>query len=321
MHIALQPYFQHLIRLARLLLLLLLLVGCVPVTQSAPSTVETSSEKLQIAVSFGVLADIVQNIAGEHADVWSVIATDGDPHTYEVAAQDIVRIGESDLFVRMGAHFESFMESGVWRRAVRDAGVPTLVIAEQIDLIKLNRVIEHGDHTHDLRDGDPHVWLDPRKVIEMIPVIIKRLASLDPIHADQFRTNGERYRAEIEALDAELEAALAQIPQERRKLIVHHDAYTYFAARFGFEVIGMVLKNPAGEPSAAEIAELNDLIVRSGVDVVFREPQFNADVLEMLAAEQEIQVGPLLTDSFSEDVTTYIELMRFNIENLQLLAN
>lgn len=305
-----------------LALLLLLLAACVaqpPV--AAPVSAPTPPNRLQVATSFSILADIVANVAGERAEVWSVIPFGGDPHTYLATPQDIVRLSQSDYFIRIGAHFERFMESGAWRRAVRDAEIPALVIADEIELLKVDKVLDHGDHVHDLRDGDPHVWLDPRKVMEMIPPIVAGLSALDPAGAAAYAANGERYLAKLELLDAELEAAIAQIPPERRKLIVHHDAYTYFAERFGFEVLGYALRNPqAGAPAAAEIAALADLIEQSGVPVVFREPQFNADVLEALAADYSIKVEVLLTDAFTEEVDSYLALMRFNLQSLLRLG-
>lgn len=149
--------------------LLLLLTACAVQAPAATGDAAAASvQPLQIAVSFPILADIVANVAGEQAEVWSVIPYGGDPHTYLATPQDIVRLTQSDYFIRIGAHFERFMESGAWRRAVRDAGIPSLVIADEIELIKVDKVLDHGDHVHDLRDGDPHVWLDPRKVMEMI---------------------------------------------------------------------------------------------------------------------------------------------------------
>ncbi|MEX1021123.1 MAG: metal ABC transporter substrate-binding protein [Litorilinea sp.] len=303
-----------------LALCLPLLTACAPV--AAPTAMrETSApareSRLEIAVSFPVLADIVANIAGERAAVWSIIPVGGDPHTYMATPQDLVRMAESDLLIRMGANFERLVESGQWRRSVREAGIPELVVADHLELIKIDKVIDHGDHVHDLRSGDPHVWLDPQKVLEMIPVIVATLSEVDPAGAETYAANGVAYVAQVEAVDTELVEAMAHIPPQRRKLIVHHDAYTYFAARFGFEVLGYVVTNPEqGQSSAANLAHLNDLIATTGISAVFREPQFNANILEQLAQDQGVRVGVLLTDSFTEDVTTYLGLIRFNMNSL-----
>ena len=273
-------------------------------------------DRLQVAVSTPLLADIVRNVAGDVVDVFSVMPESADPHTWEATPQDLVRVGDADSFVSIGAHLEPFVESGGWRRAVADAGVAQLVLADHVALIAVDKVIDHGDHVHDLREGDPHIWLDPNKVIEALPAIAAHLSEVDPGNAATYRTNADAYAATLRGLDAELEASFRAIPAERRTLVVFHDAYTYFAARYGFEVVGVVLKNPDGEVSARELAELQDVIEEHDVPVVFAEPQFNTDVLDVLVADTGIAVGELLTDAFADRVTTYVDLMRYNRDSL-----
>lgn len=295
-------------------LALLLLVATLSPWLSSGSTAQ--DDRPVVAVSTPMLADIVRNIASDRAEVYAVMPESADPHTWEARPEDIVRVGESDTFISMGANLELFIESGPWRRAVQYNGVPELVLADHLDLIEVDKVIDHGDHTHDLREGDPHIWLDPRKVIEAIPVIETHLASLDPGGADAYAASAAAYVGEVEALDAELARDLATVPAERRKLIVFHDAYTYFAARYDFEVIGVVLNNPEVEISAQEVVELQWVIEESGVRVIFAEPQFNPGVLSLFVAENDVVVGELLTDAFAGRVTTYLDLMRFNRDSL-----
>jgi zinc/manganese transport system substrate-binding protein/manganese/iron transport system substrate-binding protein len=271
---------------------------------------------LRVAVSTPLIADIVRNVAGGRAEVFSVMPEDADPHTWEASPQDIVAVTEASTFISVGAHLEPFIEAGPWRRAVKDGGIPELVLTDHVDLIVSDRVIDHGDHTHDLTDGDPHIWLDPQKVIAIVPVIRDHLAGLDPDGAPAYSEAAAAYVASLGALDSDLVAACAAIPAERRKLIVFHDAWQYFAARFGFEVIGVVLHNPDAEISAEEIVELQRTIEESGVRVIFAEPQFNTEVLDIFVHENDVTIGELLTDSFSGKVGSYIEMMRFNQASL-----
>jgi ABC-type Zn uptake system ZnuABC Zn-binding protein ZnuA len=270
-----------------------------------------------VAASTPVFADIVANVGGERTEVWSVIPAGADPHTWEASPREVVRLQESDTFVYMGAYLEPFVEDGAWRRAAREAGIPQLELAQAVELIAVDRVIDHGDHVHDLSGGDPHVWLDPLKTIEVVDAVAAHLAALDPAGASTYAANAAAYKAELVALDAASLAVVERIPPERRKLVVAHDAYTYFAARYGFEVVGVVLPSPAGEPSAREIAELAETIEASGVDVIFAEPQFNSAVVEQLAAEAGVEVGLLMTDTFAGEVDTYVELMEFNLASLE----
>ncbi len=281
-----------------------------------PGDALAQDDRPLVAVSTPVLADIAAQVAGNRAEVYPVIPSMADPHTWEPSPRDVLRVTESATFISMGASLEPFVEAGGWRRAVADAGIPQLVLADHMELIAVDKVIDHGDHVHDLREGDPHVWLDPRKVLEMLPVLVAHLSRVDPDGASAFAANADAYAGELEALDAELESDFAAIPVDRRHLIVFHDAYTYFAARYGFEVIGIVLPNPNTEVSAGELAELQETIEETGINVVFAEPQFNTDVLSVLVEENGVVIAELMTDTFTDDVTTYLDLMRFNRDSL-----
>lgn len=292
-----------------------LILLCIAATFAMPGG-RAQDARLQIAVSTPLLADIVRNVAGDEVDVFSVMPESADPHTWEAAPSDIVRATEADSFISIGAHLEPFVESGGWRRAIVDGGVPQLILADHVDLIEIDKVIDHGDHVHDLREGDPHFWLDPGRVIEALPAIASHLATIKPASSSVFEANAAAYTTALQELDAELAESFTAIPAERRVLVVFHDAYTYFAARYDFEVIGVVLKNPDAEISAQEVVELQEIIEANNVPVVFAEPQFNTDILQVFVEENGVAIGELLTDSFGDRVDSYIELMRFNRDSL-----
>lgn len=276
----------------------------------------SAQDTLSIATSMPILQDIVRNITGDSADVFSIMSANADPHTWEATPEDMVRVTEADAFIYIGAKLEPFVETGGWRRAVRDNGIPELVVTDHVELITVDEVIDHGDHVHDLRGGDPHIWLDPLTIVQAVPAIAAFLAELDSANAETYQANSIAYAASLEDLHANLEDAFTAIPEERRKLLVFHDAFRYFAARYEFEIIGIVLENPDGEASARDIADLLNVIDESGIDVVFAEPQFNTSVLDVLTAEGDVTIATLLTDSFAEGVETYIGLMEFNRDQI-----
>jgi zinc/manganese transport system substrate-binding protein/manganese/iron transport system substrate-binding protein len=300
-------------RLVHSFLLFLVLTIGMPMAAMPAAAQE---EKVQIATSMPILADIVQNVAGDRAEVFSIMPENADPHTWEASPQDFVRVSAADSFISLGAHLEPFVENGGWRRAVIDAGIPELVLTDHVELIVVDRVIDHGDHVHDLTGGDPHIWLDPTKVIEAMPAIVEHLAEIDPGGAETYAGNAAAYVSELEALDAELEASFAAIPNERRVLVVFHDAYTYFAARYGFEVVGVVIRNPQADISAGEVVELLRVIEEYDVPVIFAEPQFTPSVLDSITAEADVEIGMLLSDSFGDEVDSYLEMMRYNRDSI-----
>lgn len=275
-----------------------------------------AQEPLKIATSMPILEDIVSNIAGDSAEVFSILPANADPHTWEATPEDMVRLTEADAFIFIGADLEPFVETGGWRRTVRDNGIPEFQLTDHVELITVDEVIDHGDHDHDLTGGDPHIWLDPLTIVQAVPAIATFLGEIDSHGSEAFSGNADAYVAELEALHAELEETLAVIPEEHRKLLVFHDAWRYFAARYDFEIIGIVLENPNAEVSAQEMVHLLGVIDDSGINVVFAEPQFNTSVLDLLADEGDIEIVTLLTDSFTEDVETYVDLMRFNRDQL-----
>ncbi len=273
-------------------------------------------DSLTIATSMPILQDIVSNITGDEAEVFSIMPPNSDPHTWEPTPEDMVRLTEADAFIFIGADLEPFVESGGWRQAVSDNDIPEFQVTDHVELIMIDEVIDHGDHVHDLSGGDPHIWLDPLTVIQAVPAIASFIGELAEDKADVFASNAESYVADLEALHAELEETLDAIPEDRRKLLVFHDAWRYFAARYEFEIIGIVLENPNAEVSAQEMVHLLDVVEENGVNVVFSEPQFNDSVLNLLEEEGDIEIVTLLTDTFSEDADTYIDLMRFNADQL-----
>jgi zinc/manganese transport system substrate-binding protein/manganese/iron transport system substrate-binding protein len=280
---------------------------------------QSATPALQIAASTPIFADIISRVGGERVAVWSVIPAGADPHTWEASAQDMARVGEMDAFVSMGANLEPFIEAGSWRRAVQEAGVTELVLADRLDLIAVDRVIDHGDHTHDLRGGDPHVWLDPVQGIAMGEVIAAFLAELDPAGAVLYEASAADLEVELRQIDAAYQALAAQIPADRRKLVVFHDAYTYLSARYGYDVVGVVLPHPDADPSAQQAAELVETIRTEQITVVFAEPQFSSTVLDAIAAEAGVEVRLLMTDTLTDEVQTYPDLLRFNLQALHAL--
>lgn len=284
-------------------------------TRTATPGVRTP--QLTVAVSMPLLANIVAAIAGDRAMVLSIMPEFADPHTWEASPQDMVRLTEADTFISVGHHLEPFVEAGGWRRAVQDAGIAHLEVTDHISLIEVDRVVDHGDHVHDLREGDPHFWLDPLKVVEAIPAIRDHLIGLDPEGADSYTQQAVTFSAAVEEVHEDLNSAFSAIPADRRVLVVFHDAFTYFAARYDFEVVGIVMQGAeAGEVSARSLVDLMNTIETYDITTIFAEPQFNTDVLSVIQDEMDIRIGELLTDSFAGRVSSYLDLMRFNRESI-----
>ena len=177
-----------------------------------------------------------------------------------------------------------------------------------------------GAQTH---EADPHIWHDVKNVIIMVGTIRDALSLALPTHAETFATNSAAYIATLEGLDAEILAAVGEIPPENRQLVTNHDTFGYFARRYGCTVVGTVLglSTEGSDPSAAEIVELTAGIRQSGVPAIFIENMSNSALIKNVAREAGVLIAPpLYTDALGEPGSagaTYIDMMRYNVSTMK----
>ena len=169
---------------------------------------------------------------------------------------------------------------------------------------------EEDDHGHAHGSVDPHFWMDIDFVIEAVEAIRAQLARLDPAGADGYRERAEAYAAELRALDAEVADTLADLPEERRYLVTFHDAYGYFAERYGLTILGFIVEGPEEEPAAGAIAELVERVETLGVPFIFTEPQFSARAIEQVARDSGAAVRTIPSGSLAEEYPSYVEFLR-----------
>ena len=173
---------------------------------------------------------------------------------------------------------------------------------------------EHGDE-------DPHFWQDPSRMARAVDLIADQLTEIDG--SIDWDARADAYAAELTALDAEIEAMLAGIPEDQRKIVTNHEAFGYFADRYGFEVVGTVI--PGGstlaEPSAGDLADLVREIEEEGVRAIFAENTNPSALAEAVAGElgTEIEVYELYSDSLGEPgspAETYLGMIRANAQTV-----
>ena len=161
------------------------------------------------------------------------------------------------------------------------------------------------------------MWLTVPNAMVYVRNISDGLAAADPDNAAGYRARTEAYLAELQALDEEVRSIISGIPPERRVLIVYHDAFQYFAAEYGLDLAAAVLPaSPSQQASAGAVAEIIEIVAGRDVGAVYREPQFAADALEVIAEEAGVEVLVLYTAAFTGDVDSYIALMRANAQAL-----
>jgi anchored repeat ABC transporter substrate-binding protein len=173
-----------------------------------------------------------------------------------------------------------------------------------------------GKHVHG--EIDPHLWQNVDNAKAYVEVIANALIEIDPEGRETYEANRDAYLAELDDLDAEVAAAIDAIPEADRQLITTHDAFGYLADRYGMQVAGFVVPNPAAEPSAKQVEQLTETIADLEVNAVFVEPNLHAraDVLRQVAEDQGVQVCTLHGDALPEASPTYVDMMRQNAAEL-----
>ncbi len=273
---------------------------------SACGSADGSGEgKVRVVTTLGIFADFVRNVGGDRVEVVELLPPGADPHTYELEPKQVARITDAGIAFVNGLGFEEAILPAIERNL--PDGAPLVELSEGLE------PLEGGDEQH----GNPHFWLDVTYAMRYVERIRDGLARVDPEGAPAYEANAAHYLDELAALDAEIEEGVLAIPAERRKLVTFHDSFPYFGRRYGFEIVAVVVQAPGREPSAADIAVLGKELKAEGIPTVYSEPQINARILELAAEDAGIEVRELYSDSFSGDVDTYVEMMRFNLRQLR----
>lgn len=277
----------------------LVLAGC------GASGAAAQPDGLRVVATMSVFAEFAQEVGGEFVDVTSIVPVGGDPHTYEPAPSDAARIADADVVLDNGLGLSP------WFQPLAEGVTGELVVlTEDISA----RAVESGGKV------DPHLWMVPTFVAEGYTTAIEdAFAAADPDHAQDYADNAAAFRAELAELDADLGARIATIPEESRRLITSHDAYSYFADHYGLDVVGTVLGvSTEEEPSARHVAELVQLIRDTDVPAIFVETTVNPGLVEQVARDTGIAIGdPLYGDSVGEPgsgADTYVGMMEANVD-------
>jgi len=282
------------------------LCSCQPTRPPAAPAAGPGSP-LCVLTTMTFLADMAQHVVGDELEVRSLIPADVDPHSFEPAPADIVKVSQCGVLIINGAHLEAFLDN-----VLQNVDGQRTVIEASRGL-KTRPTAEGGAHDAE-HEGDPHFWLDPNLAIVYVENIRAGLSEVDPSRAETYQRNASAYIAQLKELDAWIAQEVSQIPQERRLLITNHESLGYFADRYGFRVVGTIIPSvtTGSSPSAKELADLISHIRETQAPAIFLESGTNPQLAKQVASETGVQVvTDLYTHSVGIDTApTYIDMMR-----------
>jgi zinc/manganese transport system substrate-binding protein len=248
------------------------LTGC---TQTGSS----SGDKLSVVATTTQIADFARNVGGDAVEVHQILQPNTDPHEYEPRPADVTATAGAKLVLENGDNLDSWMG-----QVVSESGADARVV----DLGSHLPVHVQGETSGpEASRYDPHWWHDPVNAEAAVREIRDAMTAADPSQRRTFEENARAYLARLHTLDGGIRRCFAAVPPDRRKLVTDHDAFNYFAKRYGIQVIGAVIPSQTTEaqPSAGEISALAQKVRREDVRAIFPESSINPDVAQALARQ------------------------------------
>ena len=275
-----------------------------------------AAKQMSVVATTGMIADLVRQIGGDHVTVQGLMGAGVDPHAYRQTRSDIVAMTRADAVLWHGLYLEAQME-GVLADLGRKR--PVIAVAETVNK---DLLLAHEDYAGRY---DPHIWMDPDLWVQCVPAVVDALADLAPEARGQFEENAARFVTEARALGDYATGVLSQVPAEQRVLLTAHDAFGYFGAAYGFEVLGIQGISTESEAGLNRISALVDMLVARRLPAVFVETSVsdrNVRALVEGAAAQghNVQIGgALFSDAMGPDGTyegTWFGMIDHNVTTI-----
>ncbi|MYL37620.1 zinc ABC transporter substrate-binding protein AdcA [Halobacillus litoralis] len=305
---------------------ILLLTACGEEESSSSEEGEQSdaSEELNIYTTVYPLQYFAEQIAGEQADVQSILPPGSDPHTYEPTSKEMIEMAEADAFIYNGAGLEPYAEK--ISDSIKSEDVKILEASMGIELKEhahnheeeeSSHEDEHAGHNHG--DQDPHVWLDPVLSIQVAENIKDTLVELNPGQEDTYNENFQELKSNLEELDQEFHDQLEAAP--KNKFIVSHAAYGYWEQSYGVEQVSVSGLSPTNEPSQKDLEAIVETAEQHNIKHVFFEQNVTpkvADVVRKEIGAESLRLHNLsvLTEEDINNEEDYFTLMQRNLEVL-----
>ncbi|MEM6711446.1 MAG: zinc ABC transporter substrate-binding protein [Pseudomonadota bacterium] len=264
-----------------------------------------AADDLNVVASFSILGDMVEQVAGEHATVTTIVGPDADAHVYQPSVADARAVAEADIIFVNGLGFETWSDT-----LIAESGTEgTVYVATE----GVQPVLVDGE-------TDPHAWNSLLNGVIYVQNIAAGLSQEMPDHADDFAANAEAYIAQLQALDTETKEALAALPADRRTVVTAHDAFGYLADAYGMTFLAPVGIDTEAEPSAQELATLIAQLREEEVAALFVENITSPALVQQISDEIGIEIGGrLFSDALSErggPATSYLAMFQHNLGEL-----
>ena len=226
------------------------------------------------------LGDIVREVGGPSVHVHQILQPNTDPHEYDPRPDDVQSAAGAQLIVDSGDNLDRWMD-----KVLHEAGGHPDVLTIAPDHTPYR--VPGETSGPEASKYDPHWWHDPRNVAAATDAIRDALIKAEPARKAALTRTAAAYKAKVQALDRGIRACFAKVPEDQRKLVTSHDAFGYFAARYGITVVGAVIPSQTtqAQPSAGQVSRLARLVKQQGVKAIYPESSLNPKLEQALARQ------------------------------------
>ena len=279
--------------------------------QNSPSS---QTKKPLIALSTYALYDAAKNIAGDTVECFNILPYGVEVHEFEPTPKMMARLTQADLVVYSGAGLEPWTHSFENSKNALDMSryVTLLPALEEHD--------EHDTHHHhEESEFDPHYWLDVNNMIRITNVLQEQFSKILPANKKLYAQNAKRYIAKLKELDTLYSEKLSACKIDT--IIVQHNAFSYLARKYGFNIESVSGLSPDAEPSAKVMQELITSVREKKIGVIFFEPFENKKIVSAIASDAHVKVDFLqpianITKKELDANSDYVSLMKENLDKI-----
>jgi zinc/manganese transport system substrate-binding protein len=269
-----------------------------------------AANNVKAVASFSILGDMVREVGGDRVEVVTLVGPNGDAHVYQPTPADAKNLVTAQILFVNGLGFEGWME-----RLEKSSGFKgkTVVVSERVK--PRTMVEEEGGKPETITD--PHAWQDLENGKIYVANIRDGLIAVDPEGKAVYEANAAKYLDAIAREDTAVREVVAALPKARRKIITSHDAFGYFGAAYGLEIIAPKGVSTESEASARDVAKIIRQIKAQHIPAVFIENVSDHRLLDQIAHETGAKIGgELYSDALSGPdgpAATYLDMFRHNV--------
>lgn len=297
--------------------IIVLVIGLFIFLDDSIPRVRENSDKLIVATTIFPLADITRNIAGDNATVLQLLPVGADPHSYSITPQQLSDAHNAKTIFVIGHNLDTWASDAVTRATT----IPVIVVDQGISLKEFDGEDEEHEgeeedaDEHEQGSIDPHYWLTVPNAQKIAATVASTLQELDPTHSDAYAENLKAYATELTQLEGELQTMSQHAPT--KEFIAIHDAWSYLAENYGFELIATYEPVEGKEPSFADIQHLQELVQTHNIKNFYTEPvKHSLAATRFLRNELGLEIHELDDIGGVAPRDSYIHLMRENIRAL-----